>query len=676
MRAWLLAFLFIPIAAGQTLILEDSSGDTVTSSGQATPQDAGHVDLKALYLDEAPESFTFLLEVDDLSDDDNSDQTIIDVDFSHADKNYRIQFASQSFGPGERNHFGRLMEFDPGRGQYVTVENVRIDVDAGANTLSVTIPREQLLDGNGTAPSVGRSFDKFRAAGTMDTIFFGGGSPVSSRDNMPDDGYGPLDYEIQQGLRQSGDARLHSDNPVRASNGEKAIFVYYVQASNLGPEDQRFDLEATSVPQGWDITLPAATIRIEANSTRTFPVLVSVPFAHQHGAFENFILEMTGRTDSNDVGRVQLGIRYLAIPQPAGHHDRVFIHTRTEFSSFDGQGVFADFNVGYMNTLEDDEKDENVRAQATNVGTFGFQNEYRWEVYLEPGLQMGLDFDINRTGSLTAQFSSDLGVQGATLSGALYHYRGEVGRDGELVGAKETLLASLLPSNSKDISGSTAFDVVVQPTKDADLVTYSRHQALMLELRLTTESIPGPGTSQTMPFLTGGEMTLPLNEYRDRIEGVFNQLAGLTFRHDGSAEKSINPGETRIFNLTLSNEGAVDDVFALKVNGTNLDWVRILGDQKIFVPTGSERQVVVAVSPPTDAPQGDIVDLIVSAVSISEPSVQGNIRVVAVVDNTLDHPDESYLIQDVEKQLTSKKKSPGLPIVLVGMALLALARRH
>ncbi len=130
--------------------------------------------------------------------------------------------------------------------------------------------------------------------------------------------------------------------------------------------------------------------------------------------------------------------------------------------------------------------------------------------------------------------------------------------------------------------------------------------------------------------------------------------------------------------MTLRNEGAVDDVFRLRVNGTNQDWVRLLGDHQIFVPTGKARPVVVAVVAPEDAPEGDIVDLIVTAASEAEPTVQGQTRVVATVDTVRDHPDESRFLTDVEKQLSKDKESPplALPLVAAAWAVVAVAARR
>lgn len=680
----LAVMLFIPVGAAQVQVLEDPDDDAQATAGGAPVDgaDTAHVDLVGLDVSEEPESMLFELRVASLDPDSGApfERTVFHADFQHRDVPYRIEYIRDTID-GTPRYDARLMMFDPGRGDYIHIDRVDLDVDVEGGAMTSEVPRHWLLDGNGTAPSIGRELTFFKAFARTQSAVFGSdfSQVVQVRDAMPDSGFGEAPYPVSHGLPQRGDARLWSDNPVRASNGEKATFVFYVEAENRSPDESLFDLETIDVPEGWEVTLPAPQIRIDGNFSRTFPILVAVPFQHDHGAFEEFVLEMRSQRDSDSIGRVQLGIRYLAIPQPAGHHDRLHFHAREDPSQ--NNGLFSPDTspvIGYMNTLEEDDRAQDVAVPPREGGVNCCLDSYTWRVFLEPGLEMGLDFDRNRTGTVDVRFQADASQDTWALGGRLVHLEGEPGPDGSLRGARETVLADLTPTSPQAISSGTAFEAVLQPTKASDMVPYTKHAALALDLELTSEAgFGGPTTPQTQPMLDGGQMVLPLNEYRDPLQGVFQDLVGVRMLHDSPAERKVNPGDTVLFNLTLTNTGALDDVFDLRVNGTNADWARLLGDQRVFVGTGNDRTVVVAVSPPADAPQGDVIDLIVTAASASDETVQGNVRVVALVDDLVDHPDESHLVRDVEKELSKKKTSPGIGWILplAPLAWLALRRR-
>ncbi len=663
------------------MVLEDSTGDTTSTIVGVAPavgNDPSALDLVSLAVAEDSDSVDFILEVANLDQENPTpyDGGNVHVEFAHGDTTYRVRFDRDTVS-GTPRYWASLWVFDSGRGGFVNQASLDIGVDLGTSTMTVEVPRPWLVDGNGTAPTAGRSLERFRAFSVnADPFFFGQGGFVQVRDNMPDSGFGDDPYAFVLGIKQSGDARLTSDNPSRASNGEAGTFVYGVRLHNLAPDEALFDLSTASVPNNWEITLPASTIRIPGNASREFPILATVPFAHQHGTFESFHLIAQSRADAGSTGRIELGIRYLEVPQPAGHHDQVYLHTREVAQNQGGIRVStAPATTAFMNTVEDHDRDQNVLVPPGQGQFFQpGQRFFQWNIYLEPGLEMGLDFDVEDAGELSATFSSELGFPASTLSGQLIHETGQVDRDGDLVSVTETVLADLLPSTAQSIGTSTEFSVVVQPTAEADLVPYSQHAALRLRLVLQTDG-PHAGTMQVIPQLAEGQMRLPLNEYRDSIEGVFNNLAGLSFRHDSAPERLVNPGETVLFNLTLRNDGAVDDVFSLRVNGTNQGWARILGDQSVFVATGAERRVVVAVSPDPDAADGLEADLIVTAISDAEPTVQDNIRIIAIVDDVLDHRDEAHLLQEIDNALTSEKKSPGAFIVPALLVAWLIRRR-
>ncbi len=674
----LLGGLGVPLVGAEPVqVLTDEAGDAVarTPDGTAPPSgtyDPSGADLLGLTLDETAGALTFSLAVADVAPSaEGSGTARFVIGFFHADQSYQVVVYRFGSFDGAWFYDAEVEAYDAGRERHVPVYGVSVDVDEAANTYHVAVPRDVLVDGNGTAPTAGRELRLLRVTSqeASDGAAFSLGT-ITVADAMPDSGVSDVPYAVQRGLLQSGQARLHSDDPVRASNGEEATFVYYVQGVNLHEEDDRFDLEAMGVPGGWGVTLPAATLRIPGNDTVTFPLLVSIPFSHQHGAFETFQLELRSQRDDRSVGRLELGVRFLETPQPAGHHDTVWIHTRQVPASNLCFGC-GDGSIAFMNAVEDHALDEDIPARGEDSSFIG-TGVWNWDVFLEPGLRLGLDFDVNETGSLDVELDAPNAVSDASLGGRLVHYA----RVGD--GVERTLLADLVPTTPGTLNGPTTLSTLLVPTPDADLVPYNPHAALVLELELEGDAVTAEGAEEYLePALTGGRMTLPLFEYRDPVVDVFAQLAGLDLRHADRAEKFVNPGETVLFNLTLANEGAIDDVFELRVNGTNQEWARVLGDTRIFVGTGNERHVVVAVTPPTDAPDGAVTDLVVTVASVAEPTVQGNVRVEATVDSLVDRTDEGFLVQDAEGRLTSKESpGPAVGLLLAGLAAAALRRRR
>ncbi len=680
----LLALLLVAplpgIQAEPIQILTDDAGDVEadTLDGASAPPgsfDPSGADLLSLTIDESDKSLQFVLAVGSVAPEiQGSGNARFQVEFWNADQAYRIIIERDSRVEGSHAYNAELEGFDAGRDRFVGLMSTELEVDPSANTYTVRVPREALVDGNGTAPTAGRELRLLRVQSQefVNAGLFVSIGLIQMSDAMPDSGTS-LPYAVQRGLVQSGHAFLASSDPVRASNGEEATFLYYVDASNLASEDDRFDLTTSNVPQGWSITLPASTIRIGGNQTVRFPVLVTTPFNHQHGAFENFILSMTSQHEKSAVGRLEMGIRYLAVPQPAGHHDTVWIHTRPADRASDLTFCLGcpPTTIAYMNTLENDDRDEGMPASGSN--SFLGTGHWAWNIFLEPGLQMGLDFNTNDTGAIEVGFTAPLSVNNAVLSGRLTHYAAIEDPDGR-TRLERTILAEILETTPRDLQGDVLLDTILIPTAASDFVRYNSRAALALELDLDGDMPTVGGTEeQTQPHLTGGTMQLPLLEYRDPVDDVFSELAGLTLRHADRAEKFVNPGETVLFNLTLQNEGAIDDVFEIRVNGTNQAWARVLGDQRIFVGTGNERHVVVAISPPMDAPDGAVVDLVVTVASLAEPTVQGNIRVVATVDDLVDRTDEGFLVQDAESRLHENKKSPGTGTIVMIALLGAIA---
>jgi hypothetical protein len=707
-----------PMAA--VVVLEDPAADLeVQAAGNPAGNPAGRfaaADLRSLAVEESKDDLVFRLSVGSLAASPEApfaENTMYTVDFAYGDNVYRVLYY-RTVAEAPR-YFARFYEYDPGRDAFSASEQLVLTVDTAANALAATVPRSIVLDENGAAPFPGRVLGGFHAASSalsaswLNNIDLGPAGaqqvpPTQAGDAMPDAGNGTVDLAIQLGLVQSGNARLRAEIPARASNGEANTFVYEVNATNLGPA-QRFSLATKGVPAAWQVDLPSDLIEIPEAGTVLFPVLVSTPFAHQHGSFQDFVVEMVGLDAPGDVGRVQLGIRYVAIPQPAGHHDTLYLHSLADdgdatFNTLFGTLFGFDPSQLYFNTLPpaEDPNDSQLPVGGFSMGfTQGVppQQRYSWLVPLSPALELGLDFDLERTGAMNLALDTILPMQGAQMEGRIVHTipdgrncgsnRPQVDRecslDDRLFGPGTHVTAAKMtggpPADIAPNSVGNGFELAVMATPEGDYLPFHRDATLAIQLNLTFLRADGFFGPKDAPKISGGEMVLPLIEYHDPVDQVFSSLSSLMIRVSGEQQRLVNPGKTALYDLALMNHGTTDATYTLEVSGSSLPWARVLGDRRITVPAGESRPLGIAVTAPSNAADGDVADLVLAAIDANDPSARTLARLLTTVDTEAEHPDDSSKVPGLDAQLSSKE-SPGiLPLALLGtLALAALATRR
>ncbi len=694
---WTVLVVLLLSTAAATPVAEDDSGDVSSSLGAPAPGTMAEIDLVSLDVLEDPQAVHLRVGVQDLNDDSEAGMlaVAVELDFQHNGAHFHIYIGRNNvFGSDE--YFSFMSAVDPATGRSSGLGQLDLEVDTEEDTFTVSIPRMLLRDGSGAPPFPGRALDDLVVTSYANRITRGGFNIMGVEaadghytDRMPDDGTARFQFEL--GVRQSGVAALASEEPFRASNGEATTYVFKVRASNDGAETAGFRFNASSVPNNWDISLPDGVVEIGANRAITVPVIVSTAFAHNHGSTESFILEMEHIQDRSSVGRVELGVHYPLIPQPAGHHDTLWVHALSDeqdpFSllnaAFGGAGVDA-----YVNALEDDDRANEPPIPGYRCG-FGLQGDtpsptmgYCWDLPLDPGLQLGLDFDLLRTGTADLQFSSELPMSAATVSGEVVYrapFEGSTGDPGPPGGPQpqpeRIVLAIINGSATKDVSSNTGFELTIHPTPESDFIPYVAGASLSVVLRIEATRADNPffGPSTLAPTLSsGGRFTLPLNEYADPVEDVVSiGTVGLTFAAVTEQERRINPGETAIFKALLENAGNATEV-DINIIGANRAWATLLTASSVVVDGSSE--VIVAVAVPEDASNGEVADLIVEASNVEDIEDKSLIRFVATVDDSEDLPDEA----ETAAALTGSadKQSPGLPVLaLLGALAIALRRK-
>lgn len=706
MRAWtvvLLALMMVPIPvvaqdAGDQVfeepvrVLDDATGDYYVSlrDGPGINDPIPYyefLDMDWLDITESDEGFLFTIKVVDIEGplDETvgfSDGGFFWIHFRHNDWDYRLEIERPS-GQLEIEYFavlrGKFMDADDWGFLWRDDENIAWDLNS--DTISFFLARDEIPDGRGAAPYLGRSLTDFWVIASQRSSHaeadFNGQTlqfPWELFDRMPDTGVGEVAFNVQGGLQQSGHAQLQSDEPYRASNGEATTFLYTVNATNTGDAPDLFALEAIRVPNGWIVDLPLAGVQLDGGESIAVPVLVTTPFAHIHGGTQEFVLEMRSTTDPGAVGRIELGVRYLEIPQPAGHHDVVFLHSiaNTQTASFNSvfAALFQPSGSMYFNTLETDESADDVPVTA--FAGLGLA-EFTWFIPLEPTLRLGMDWDLTRTGETSFEIQSLVPIQDATLDGTFLLR--QAGDGNFFFGDSGTPLASFSDSGISWGPGATnGFTLPITPLDAGDYIPYAASNELWLRIDLSGTGI-SVFNQNTVPALdAGGWFKLPLLEYEDDISDAFDALSGARMAPLTPPTRDANPGDVILFDVELSASDAASGDYRLELSGAHADWATIVTDDR--VPVGTEPVTAsVVVEVPDTAEDGDRADLFLQAVHASDPQRRGLIRLVVDVDTDTEHDDDAASLAGFGGD--DDKKSPvGVLLVPLGIGAALLRRRE
>ncbi|MEK6976048.1 MAG: FixG Ig-like domain-containing protein [Candidatus Thermoplasmatota archaeon] len=683
--------------AGDVSAYADSqAGETPVAVPQGTFDSA---DLRGLSITETPTEFQFHLALTTL--DGGPSQSILAAiqyvtTFRHSDNVYLMRI----YDSGD-DYYGalELMSGDPDEPVGSFVADVTVTADAATATLTAAVPRDAIVDKQGAAPYPGRVLDLFSVkAGYLNdasiSLPFATAPWAYVEDRMPDEG--PLDavLPVRLGIEQTGQLRLTSTEPFRASNGESATFVFRVNATNLAREEQRAEFVAVGAPMGWDVRLPGL-VRLDPNETAEFPVIVHTEFMHKHGTATAFTLELASQSDPDSVGRIQLGLRYPKIAQPAGHHNTVYFHDLDESDDPLRRGLgLVNKAVGgydyltfpYLNTAlpEEDPEDAITPVPGQECEALRIQDDddlvgttYCWRMPLRPGLEMGLDFDLGALGAYAIPIHSLVPQPATRVQGRVVYYAPDEQVDPFFYSYSEpTVVATLLTSDriDLDVDDLHVFEGIIQPEEDGDFLAYQRGASLELQLEVRTGRADNPFLGpRTEPDLTpGGWMQLPLLEYEDPIDEVFGVANHLHLMLDGDSHRMGNPGDTVVFEVTLHNADDQAHDYEATLTGSNDAWGRLVGAKGFAVDADGSRVLTVAVTVPADAFDDDRADLVLEVTSTDDASIRALTRLVTTADLDAEHDDQASLVS----QEASPKDTPAPSAVLLAIALLGLALRR
>ncbi|MEK6974849.1 MAG: hypothetical protein AABY18_00740 [Candidatus Thermoplasmatota archaeon] len=552
----------VPNAASQAdaeaPLVEDPSGDvTGNSFGTPTPALGGFedVDLTGLWLTETPTTFELRLRFAHMDGEPGPDQPSSYTFLTFDGVETRVWLGRSA---DNEAWFGSFSSREgDGAFRYVGQLNVRYDV--GAAEVWTSIDRDLIVGASGRSPGNGDAITDIRAqawanAGHAVSV---NNPPIPVKGFLLDVGDRVPDIEgatlavLFGGATSSGGISLAATEPYRASNGAATTYLYDLEAANQGDLARSLALEAMHLPAGWNVTLPGSVVTLEPGATVKFQVALSTSFYHDHGTSQSFHLRLADDQDESAWAMAELGVHYLDVPQPAGHHDTLFLHTHpwSETAAVVNPPLGGTTGIVTMNTLEQDPEDAGVPVVGYSW-VVSDSEHFGWASCLDPGLAMGLDFDLARTGLLTFPVRSERPILGAVLSGRLL--RVAPGLD----------TGSCYPSSYADLdvielatidataptqigpAGTHTFEATITPLAAADRVPYEDGAALVLELTVVADGV-GIGGTGGVALQPGGSLSLPLNEYSDAAPmfgGVTAAPDGATFSDAAEAPAKDAPG--------------------------------------------------------------------------------------------------------------------------------------
>jgi hypothetical protein len=585
------------------------------------------------------------------------------------------------------------------------------EVRAGETSWVFTVPKASLFNENRVPARFGDSLTNITAVAqqSLAGLPFGGGGGggditggAYAYDRAPNTGFGPQ-FTFVKGANGRGHLALAALEPIRVSNGEATTIVYKVEITNHNTEPLTASLESIVdkkyLDQGWTARVPSL-LKLEAKQVLVFPVILALPFTHNHG--ETALFKVAARTleDSNSYAEVGLGVFWTDVPQPSAHHEGeaagTWFHSKPSDDDFPPQAVREQtFPImeTWMNGVPEDPDPE-----ATDRNVPAFFNEglgctmrflqgcqvpptwtASWQVPLSPSLLLGLDFDTSKKGRLVVDILPKVPAASARVVAQLQYCdptqqtgggQGQGGRGGfgnQTCYNYRTLLAKGEQSKALTANTPTNFEITLDIEPIADLVPYRKGHNVRLNIQLITTDIPQNlmGTEPRPELVTDKALLqLPLIEYHDPVDQAFENVGTLALESLSPFEKLVNPGKTTVFQFNVVSSGKDTQPIRLELQGVNSDWATLHGPDRFDLAPGQKRNVTISVRAPEDAVAEERAELFFVAQHEGDQSVVAVTRLRASVVQSPEIEDEAGLLGSSEEN-----QSPGLGAFVIVAAL-------
>ncbi len=703
LRAGIALLLLFPIVTASSIQFTDPVNDVrmTTSDGKLRNGAGGqawtNLDILAGgVFEETDDALTFFLNVTDLKPEQDpalpKSQPTYWFYFSYGDRGYRVVGTTDLSTPfdaaaGSPQRAARLevayddVVFNP-------VADATIDLDFENNQILFTVDRSHIRDHNEAPLGKGEFLSQFwgysRSLGwfgiqapPINNFVVEAGPPAYS-DEAPDFGSKGGLYQTVAGRQlHKGLLLAASEDPVRWTNGEATTFVYYVRVFNEGSTDLSIKLSHEGADPSWQVAF-SDRLKIPAHSSINVTFHVGIPFGHFHGKLHDFIVTFA-TDDGAHWAKQPLAVYWPVIPQPAGHHPMLWLHSKYQpreapFENL-GDAVHGWFSAADADTEVFDEQVP-IRADRIDGPAADGRSVAKWTFKLEPTLRMGLDFLLDQQGTGEVVLNFPVQVQDPVLQLDIVHLNKRT------IIPKQTLAITASSSLPGAQNGEVTFDFPeLSAQAQADLIKHAVRADLEFRFNLTGTMLGAGGenpdtyTPTIIPSKT--TLNLPLREYHDPLDTVFVTDASVKVRVGPEGqEKQVNPGKQVVFTFELFYHGTFRSGFDIQLSGINSQWARVLGDAHFEMDPGSTREVAIAVQPPANAVNGDYADVTIKAVGSVNAAVQAGIVVRADVVGNRQLADDAELAKEKEQLLSTPVDDSAVVwpwFVFVPLAIIAAA---
>lgn len=626
------------------------------------------------------------------------------VQFAYGKINWRVTWSQCQGGSARDPTKGCLQYGGQGTGSQRAVKEIAAERNTQMKAVVFTIPKNYLFNENRVPAQFGTELTNIYASTShffAGAFFVPGGDPtggVTANDRAPNTGVSGKAFKLLKGSNSNGHIALIAPIPIRVSNGEATTIVYKLQLYNHHNEPLTVTLEARDIPEEWLVRAPAL-IKMEPSSTKTFPVILAMPFTHDHGKTATFALHAQALEDKNSWAHQDLGVYWTEIPQPSGHHEGetggTFFHSakiQNDRIHDSLEGALPTFQY-WMNGIQVDPdvaaKDENVPSQFNEYFFCLFASSppncaapptfvASWFFPLSPELLLGLDFEMGKKGSLDVEIlpkvtATTAGVEAKLLfcdpaqTNRICPLNQTSQGAAACPSAYSVTLASGKTGGALAANAISKFHIDMDVNGAADFIVYRPGINMGLCLQLKTDTPQNMfGTDPRPEFVTkAGRFHLPLIEYHDPVDQAFENVGTLGLVTKADFEKRVNPGRTAVWEFDLLSNATGELDVQLAVEGINAEWARIIGPTQVRAKPSSVMPFMVAVTVPPDVNAAERADLSVVAQSVADASVVAvtTIRATVVTDEQI--PDEASKIQGG----SSGGDSPGFGVLLVAAAV-------
>ncbi len=711
--------------------IEDEDGDVMLNAGtragvppqsaSGTPVNTDHLDILGVFVGkESEKEFEVHFRLKAL----NAQQTPFPVGFAeravtfaYGDVDWQIRVGPCEGGQDQQAQVAGCLGFrDGGARDFRNHQTIPAEAVASENTFIFKVPKDSIFNQDRVPGRFGAELYNIsaRTYQWMGGLFFvpgGQGDPtggVQAVDFAPDSGVIEEAFTFVQGSGSRGHLSLTTTEPIRVSNGEATTIVYKVDLFNDADRPVSAELEVVGVRKDWSARVPSL-VKLEPMSSLTVPVILALPFTHEHGITATFTVKARDVADANAYSSVDLGVFWTDVPQPSAHHNgELWFHSapvESDNAFFSAVPQVGAFYSGWMNSIEDD---PDPSATDANIGGFpngnsgigcAFsqggptacpvppENRIGWNFPLSPKLLIGLDFDVERQGKLMAEILPKVSATTATLTAQLLYcdpaQQSQQGRQGlgddrnrnmTQCDQYTVLLGSGFTTRALSANQAALFEIPMNLEPAADLLPFTSGANFALRLSLVTDTPQTVfGTEPRPEFVTkNSRLNLPLIEYHDPVAAEFQNVGSLKLEPLSGFEKQVNPGETALFSFNLTNTGKAEQKMLVQIEGINREWATLMTEPEFKLPGGSTHTITIAIVPPVDAQEAESAELFLVAHSPDDESIVTVTRLRATVVTGTDMPDDAGTLS-VEKKNTP---SVAFVAVLVALAGLVAVRRR